>query len=178
MALIERVDVVTGGASAVYGSDAIAGVVNFIMRKDFEGVQIDAQYGFNQHENDNSFVQGLADDAGSTVADGGATDGENLSVSIVGGTNIADGRGNFTAYLTYRQADPITGADRDFAGCQVFTALPDSSFCARQQQLELLPPRHQPDTVHGGRRSIPAVAAGRSSPPGLFNSNTVHQHVA
>ena len=64
VALIERVDVVTGGASAVYGSDAIAGVVNFIMRKDFEGVQIDAQYGFNQHENNNGFMQGLADDAG------------------------------------------------------------------------------------------------------------------
>jgi outer membrane receptor protein involved in Fe transport len=84
--LIERVDVVTGGASAV------------------EGVQIDAQYGFNQHENDNGFMQGLADDAALTLADGSGTDGETLSVSIVGGTNIADDRGNFTAYLTYRQA--------------------------------------------------------------------------
>ncbi|RZJ32333.1 MAG: TonB-dependent receptor, partial [Brevundimonas sp.] len=44
--LVERVEVMTGGASAVYGSDAIAGVVNFIMKKDFEGIQIDAQYGF------------------------------------------------------------------------------------------------------------------------------------
>src|SRR3546814_17839601 len=44
-ALIERVEVVTGGASAVYGSDAISGVVNFIMRKDFEGIEADAQYG-------------------------------------------------------------------------------------------------------------------------------------
>src|SRR6266404_6285444 len=41
--LIDRVEVVTGGASAAYGSDAIAGVVNFIMKKNFEGVQIDAQ---------------------------------------------------------------------------------------------------------------------------------------
>ena len=44
VALIERVDVVTGGASAVYGSDAIAGVVNFIMRKNFEGLQIDDEW--------------------------------------------------------------------------------------------------------------------------------------
>jgi iron complex outermembrane receptor protein len=50
--MIERVDVLTGGASAVYGSDAIAGVVNFIMKDDFEGVQIDTQYGFYQHNND------------------------------------------------------------------------------------------------------------------------------
>ena len=48
-AMVERVEVLTGGASAVYGSDAIAGVVNFIMKKDFEGVQFDAQYGFYQH---------------------------------------------------------------------------------------------------------------------------------
>src|SRR5688572_19446357 len=43
-AMVERVEVLTGGASAVYGSDAIAGVVNFIMRDDFEGVRLDAQY--------------------------------------------------------------------------------------------------------------------------------------
>jgi outer membrane cobalamin receptor len=49
-ALVERVEVLTGGASAVYGSDAIAGVVNFIMRDDFEGFRIDGQYGFFQHE--------------------------------------------------------------------------------------------------------------------------------
>ena len=51
-ALVERVEVLTGGASAVYGSDAIAGVVNFIMKKDFEGVQLDGQYGLYQHNND------------------------------------------------------------------------------------------------------------------------------
>ena len=50
-AMVERVEVLTGGASAVYGSDAIGGVVNFIMKKDFEGVQFDAQYGFYPHDN-------------------------------------------------------------------------------------------------------------------------------
>src|SRR5687768_5769315 len=49
--LVERVDVVTGGASAVYGSDAVAGVVNFIMKKDLEGLRIDAQYGIANHKN-------------------------------------------------------------------------------------------------------------------------------
>ncbi|HSZ91938.1 MAG TPA: TonB-dependent receptor plug domain-containing protein, partial [Acetobacteraceae bacterium] len=51
--LVERIDVVTGGASATYGSDAIAGVVNFILKKDFQGVQIDGQYGFSQHDQHN-----------------------------------------------------------------------------------------------------------------------------
>jgi outer membrane receptor protein involved in Fe transport len=51
-AMIERVDILTGGASAVYGSDAVAGVVNFIMKKDFEGVEVTSQYNFYWHEND------------------------------------------------------------------------------------------------------------------------------
>ncbi|MBL4802903.1 MAG: TonB-dependent receptor [Emcibacter sp.] len=46
--LIKRIEVVTGGASAVYGSDAIAGVVNFILNDDFEGVEIDTQYGLSE----------------------------------------------------------------------------------------------------------------------------------
>jgi outer membrane cobalamin receptor len=50
--MVERVDILTGGASAVYGSDAVAGVVNFIMKKDFEGAQISGQYNFYWHEND------------------------------------------------------------------------------------------------------------------------------
>src|SRR5690349_21910736 len=58
-ALVERVDVVTGGASAVYGSDAVAGVVNFILKKDLQGVRFDAQYGAAQHENSNHYVQSV-----------------------------------------------------------------------------------------------------------------------
>ena len=46
-ALIERTEVVTGGSSAVYGSDAITGVINFIMKDDFEGVEVGGQYGFD-----------------------------------------------------------------------------------------------------------------------------------
>jgi outer membrane receptor protein involved in Fe transport len=57
--LIERVDVVTGGASATYGSDAIAGVVNFILKKDFQGIQIDGQYGLSEHDQHNGYIQGL-----------------------------------------------------------------------------------------------------------------------
>jgi outer membrane receptor protein involved in Fe transport len=55
--MIERVDVVTGGASATYGSDAMAGVVNFILRRNFHGVEVDAQYGFNQHCNHDTYMQ-------------------------------------------------------------------------------------------------------------------------
>src|SRR5882757_5208343 len=50
-ALIERADVLTGGASAVYGADAVAGVVNFVLNTHYQGVKIDADYSFNNHKN-------------------------------------------------------------------------------------------------------------------------------
>src|SRR3546814_3742292 len=57
--LVERVDVGTGGASAVYGSDAISGVVNFILRKDLDGVRVDGQYSFYQHNNNNGTLRDM-----------------------------------------------------------------------------------------------------------------------
>src|SRR5512145_1585805 len=61
-ALIERVEVLTGGASAVYGADAVAGVVNFIMNDKFEGVRVDAQYSLYQHNNDDDKIGNLVRD--------------------------------------------------------------------------------------------------------------------
>lgn len=80
--LIERIDIVTGGNSSIYGSDAIAGVVNFILKRDFEGVQLHGQAGVSSYG-----------DAGNQYA------------SIVAGTNFADGRGNiaFNAEFAHQQ---------------------------------------------------------------------------
>ena len=58
-ALIERVEVLTGGASAVYGADAVAGVVNFIMNDNFEGVRVDAQYSLYQHNQHSDSIAAL-----------------------------------------------------------------------------------------------------------------------
>src|SRR3954465_4671991 len=69
-ALVERIEVLTGGASATYGSDAIAGVVNFIMRKNFEGFQLDYNIGKNFYRNDSSTVRKLAQDADIDVPTG------------------------------------------------------------------------------------------------------------
>ncbi|MEY4891139.1 MAG: hypothetical protein RIQ75_2269, partial [Pseudomonadota bacterium] len=88
--LIERVEVVTGGASAVYGSDAIAGVVNFILKDDYEGLSTRAQAGVSKYG-----------DAGSYYA------------SIVGGKNFgADGQGNIALNLEYAKNDPYYGSNR------------------------------------------------------------------
>jgi len=118
-ALVERVDVMTGGASATYGSDAIAGVINFIMRKDFEGFQVEATLGGNWHDNHSSFTQDAQIDAGGTPLTGESTDGKTISVNFLAGTSLADGRGNVTAYFGYLKTDPVKSSDRDFGGCQL-----------------------------------------------------------
>ncbi|MEX2962961.1 TonB-dependent receptor [Microbulbifer sp. TYP-18] len=116
-ALVERVEVLTGGASATYGSDAIAGVVNFIMQDDFEGVRFEAQTGIYQHNNDNSGIQSVVENAGFEAADGSVTDGETNDFSLIMGANLDNGRGNVTAYANYRRIDPVLQADRDYSSC-------------------------------------------------------------
>src|SRR5882672_3152349 len=105
-ALIERVEVVTGGASATYGSDAIAGVVNFIMKTNFEGFQIDGQLGVNSHNNHNTYVQNAQTAVGDTPLKGSTYDGRNQAYNLIAGTNFADGKGNVTAYFGYLTTDP------------------------------------------------------------------------
>ena len=139
--LVERVEVLTGGASAIYGSDALAGVVNFIMRKDFEGLQIDAQYGFYQHNNDYDGVGNvravIADRAATNpsqfaLPDDNVSDGESRSLNITLGVAAPDGRGNIMAYAGYRNNNPILQRDRDYSACSLATpasATPQSFTC-------------------------------------------------
>ena len=124
--LVERVEVLTGGASAVYGSDAVAGVVNFIMKKDFEGLQVDAQYGFYQHNNDYDGVgnlraeierRGLTNAAQFTLPDDNVSDGESRSLNVTLGVSAPDGRGNLMAYAGYRNNNPILQGERDYSTC-------------------------------------------------------------
>jgi iron complex outermembrane recepter protein len=115
-ALIERVDVLTGGASAVYGADAVAGVVNFIMNDHFEGVRVDAQYGLYQHDNDSNLGD-VVRDAGFTAPDGSTHGGYSKDITFLAGINTEDGRGNATVYLGYRTLDAITQDQRDFSAC-------------------------------------------------------------
>lgn len=91
-ALVERVEVMTGGASAIYGSDAVTGVVNFILRDDFEGTSVDARFGIS-----------------------GEGDAETGSIQFVHGRNFAQGRGNvvFTADLT--SSAQLLMRDRDWS---------------------------------------------------------------
>ncbi len=90
--LISRIEVITGGASAVYGADAITGVVNFIMKDNFEGVEADAQYG---------------------ISDRGDDDEKSFSVTV--GGNFADNRGNMVLTYDYAYRRPVFDSARPFA---------------------------------------------------------------
>lgn len=129
--LVERVEVLTGGASAVYGSDAVAGVVNFIMQKDFEGVSLDVQIGTYQHNNDYSGAGNLRDVITARAAgnptqfmlpDDNVSDGISKDVTLVMGVNSPDGRGNITAYAGYRNNEAVLQADRDYSSCSIGSA--------------------------------------------------------
>lgn len=89
--MVERVDIITGGASAVYGSDAMSGAINFILKKDFEGIEIDSGF--------------------STTHDGG---GDIYDVSVLFGANLDDGRGNVTLSATFTDRKPVLLSDREF----------------------------------------------------------------
>lgn len=90
--LIERVEVLTGGASAVYGADAIAGVVNFVMKRDFEGVEINTQASTYYAENDNSAMGQLLESYDEPNP-GSKFDGASIDFNIIAGGDLNNGKG-------------------------------------------------------------------------------------
>jgi iron complex outermembrane recepter protein len=119
--MIQRVDVLTGGASAVYGADAVAGVVNFVMDTHFQGVRLDADYGYNSYKNSNQQYLGLLAAAGDQIPPSTTNAGANRSASFLAGSNFADGKGNATVYFTYLNSSPAVGYQYDYAGCTLNT---------------------------------------------------------
>ena len=91
MSMIENVEVITGGASAAYGSDAIAGVVNFKLRQKFDGAELTYQHGATTH------------------GDGG----NDLATAVIG-SNFSDNRGNVVVAIDYSERDVVHGKDRSF----------------------------------------------------------------
>src|SRR5512146_2853789 len=115
-ALVERVDVLTGGASAVYGADAVAGVVNFVMNDHFQGFEINANASGNWHSQHSWFGQ-FSPASGYGSAPGSTLDGVTKDVTFLMGSNFADGKGNATAYVTYRKQNSLLESARDFSRC-------------------------------------------------------------
>ena len=117
-AMLEGVEVLTGGASTVYGADAVAGVVNFVMRKDFNGVELNIGTSGFMHDNDNSYVADLMDAKGFDYPKGGdGVDGQADTIDLVMGSSFADGKGQATAYVTWRKGSELRQGARDYSSC-------------------------------------------------------------
>ncbi|MCP5387091.1 MAG: TonB-dependent receptor [Novosphingobium sp.] len=123
--LVKRVDVLTGGASATYGADAVSGVVNFIMDNDFSGFRIDTNYSFYQHNNRNKVITPLLDARaaagfkGYNYPKGSVADGGDFDTTISFGSNFDDGNGHFMAYVGYRKVNPVLQSNRDYSDCTI-----------------------------------------------------------
>jgi outer membrane receptor protein involved in Fe transport len=91
-AMIERVEVLSGGASAVYGSDAISGATNFIMKKDFTGFEVEGQYGMSEEQ-----------------------DTDEMALSITMGADLAEGRGNVVVFGAVNDRERLSKGDRAFS---------------------------------------------------------------
>ena len=92
LALIERTDALTGGASTTYGADAVSGVLNFITRKDFAGMELQLSEGISERGDGNTF-----------------------RADLTLGANFDDGRGNAVLSVGYQEADAIYQGDRDIS---------------------------------------------------------------
>ena len=127
--LVERVEVLTGGSSAVYGSDAVAGVVNFILKDDFEGFEADIQYGFAQSSNNRPLFEAVLEAAEQPIP-GATTDGEEITGSITFGANLDNGRGNVVGYASYQSRNEIVQDDRIGSACEIDAGAPGPSSVA------------------------------------------------
>ena len=95
---IERVEIITGGASAVYGADAVTGVINFILKKDYKGANLHMQYGTSEH--------------------GGF---DKKMISLTGGMNFAQNRGNVAVSVEHSDQDALEFKNR--FGYQAYSAI-------------------------------------------------------
>ena len=139
--LIKRVEVLTGGASSVYGADAVAGVVNFILDTTFTGIRFDGQYSFYQHDNKNFGLgvncfnaqgnagcasAGQAETMSSILAGRGYPDphgnfsgGGTFDGTVTIGSAFDDGRGHAVAYFGYRKVNAILQGKYNYSSCTI-----------------------------------------------------------
>ncbi len=148
LALIERVEVLTGGSATTYGADAVAGVVNFITRQDFAGIEMTA---------------------GTQITEQG--DGHTVRFDVTTGANFDDGRGNVVLSVGYQQADPVYQGDRRIgqntigsftgAGSGSGTSVPSRFNLPGQGTLQINP---------AGNLLVPTYAPFNFSPDNIFQT--------
>jgi iron complex outermembrane receptor protein len=115
--LIRRVEVLTGGASAIYGSDAVAGVVNFIMNDSFQGVELELNHSFYNHQQNGGAAAAAANRRSFPVPGNKSADGKISDASLLIGGNFDGGKGNASVFFSYKQEKPLLQSERDYSAC-------------------------------------------------------------
>ena len=119
-ALVQRVDILTGGASAVYGADAVSGVVNFVLNHDFEGVQFDYKLSGYSHDNRNKYMQGLESAKNYPAPNGGSGfNGKTREADALFGGHFADGDGHAMGWISAQKSDAVMSDARDYSACSL-----------------------------------------------------------
>jgi outer membrane receptor protein involved in Fe transport len=157
--LISRIEVVTGGASAVYGSDAIAGVVNFVLKDDYEGVEVNATFG-------------------SELETGNAAEFE--INGLVGG-NFANGRGNITAYASYYDRNKVLQSEYDYsrvAGAICYDPVAGGGYTYSVCDSRAAADLHSGIVNSSGGSGTPAWGWIANNPTNAFTNLSVNQPLA
>jgi outer membrane receptor protein involved in Fe transport len=146
--LISRVEVVTGGASAVYGSDALAGVVNFVLKDDYEGAEVNVTYG--------------AELETGNVAE--------FEINGLVGGNFANGRGNMTAYASYYNRAGVFQSEYDYSRLSQGLCY-DGQFDAAQGGYHVFPCDNRDEAIANGANGI-FFGGGSATPPWGWIANS------
>jgi outer membrane receptor protein involved in Fe transport len=123
--LVSRIDIVTGGASAVYGSDAVTGVVNFVVDKKFNGVKADFNTGISNY-----------------------SDAWSYNLGATAGTDLFGVRGHFEAALEYRRRDPVNQSARPYGPPSTYAGLAGTGTAANP--FNTIANAHRPNSTFGG----------------------------
>ena len=150
--LIQRVDIVTGGASAVYGSDAVTGVVNFVLDKKFEGLKFDINSGISTYSDAMSYNLGAA-----------------------AGMSLFGGRGHFEASVEYRHRDPVNQSARPYGPTLLTDSNGEAGTGTAADPFNVITNARRPNSTFGGlvQQCNPACPAAN-----MLQFNTGGQLVA
>jgi iron complex outermembrane receptor protein len=154
--LISRIEVVTGGASAVYGSDAVAGVVNFVLKDDYEGAEINTTYRAEM-------------ETGNAAA---------FEINGLVGGNFANGRGNITAYASYYNRDGVYQSEYDYSRVAGAVCYNDNRPLDNQYFICDSVEEARANAASGGTIIAPLAGGSSSAPWGTITNSTTNRFTA
>lgn len=169
IAMIKRVEILSGGAAAVYGSDAIAGVVNFVLDTDLDGFRIEGQVGGYHHHNRDGFARGLLGARQLPYPEDDTFDGLRQNLSLALGRDFLDERAHVTIYGGYRRIAGVTQDRRDYGACPITARI------VNQRPSSMLecggPVVSYPGNYFDNLGSVYQVTSDRTFVPGLSRFN-------